>query len=193
MPRIAGTKRHASGALRQNCWRTSPPPARHIAHRRGHCPPTGKTVCDARVSSHDQAEQLKTQAPRLEKHCRDTGFTDAEVVNDLGTSLNHHKKRLQRLLQDILDGCVVRLLLVTTDWLPSFGSELLFGICEFFHLEVVVLDVAPAVFREQLSAANYLRHRAARSGVPSCHPAAPGSVPDEPPLGSFRKKLRCPS
>jgi hypothetical protein len=77
-------------------------------------PPNGKIVCYAPVSSHDQAEQLKTQAPRLEKHCRDAGFTDAEVLNDLGTSLNHHKKALQRLLQDILDGRVVRPVLVTT-------------------------------------------------------------------------------
>jgi putative resolvase len=150
-------------------------------------------VCYARVSSHDQAEQLKTQAARFEKLCRDAGFTDAEVVNELGTSLNYHKKGLQRLLQDVLDGRVVRLVLVTKGWLLRFGSELLFGICEFFHVEVVVLDAAPSVIREQLSAANYLRHRAACSGVPSCHPAASGSVPDESPLGSCHKKLCCPS
>jgi putative resolvase len=67
------------------------------------------------VSSHDQAEQLKTQAARLEKHCREAGITDVEVVTDFGTRLNHHKKGLQRLLQEILDGRVVRLVLVTTD------------------------------------------------------------------------------
>lgn len=111
--------------------------------------PTGKIVCYARVSSHDKAEQLKTQAARLEKHCADAGFADVEVVTDLGSGLNYHKKGLQRLLQDILRGRVARLVLVTKDRLLRFGSELLFRICEYFHVEVVVLDAAAAVSREQ--------------------------------------------
>ena len=53
---------------------------------------TGKTVCYARVSSHDQAEQLKTQATRLERHCIDAGFADIEVMTDLGSGLNYRKK-----------------------------------------------------------------------------------------------------
>ena len=109
----------------------------------------GKTVCYARVSSHDQAEQLKTQAARLEKHCVDAGFADIEVVTDLGSGLNYRKKGLQRLLSDILRGRVARLVLVTKDRLLWFGGELLFRICEFFNVEVVVPDAAPDVSREQ--------------------------------------------
>jgi hypothetical protein len=33
--------------------------------------------------------------------------------------------------------------------LLRFGSELLFPICEFFHVDVVVLDAALAVYVEQ--------------------------------------------
>ncbi|NIE63126.1 IS607 family transposase [Burkholderia sp. Ax-1719] len=110
---------------------------------------TGKTVCYARVSSHDQAEQLKTQAARLEKHCADASFTNIEVITDLGSGLNYRKKGLQRLLFEILRGRVARLVVVTKDRLLRFGSELLFRICEFFHVEVVVLDAAPDASREQ--------------------------------------------
>ncbi|MGF6757384.1 IS607 family transposase [Paraburkholderia sp. GAS42] len=108
----------------------------------------GETVCYARVSSHDQAEQMKTQAARLEKHCIAAGFPDIEVVTDLGSGLNFRKKGLQRLLTDILHGRVARLVLVSKDRLLRFGSELLFRICEFFNIEVVVLDAAPDVSRE---------------------------------------------
>jgi putative resolvase len=109
-----------------------------------------KTVCYARVSSHDQAEQLKTQAARLEKHCSEPGLVDIEVVTDLGSGLNYRKKGLHRLLSDILRGRVAtRLVLVTKDRLLRFGSELLFRICEFFHVEVVVLDAVPEASREQ--------------------------------------------
>ena len=111
--------------------------------------PDGKAICYARVSSHDQAEQLKTQAARLERHCVEAGFADIEVVTDLGSGLNYRKKGLQRLLADILRGRVARLVLVTKDRLLRFGSELLFCICEFFNVEVVVLDTAPTVSREQ--------------------------------------------
>ena len=42
---------------------------------------SGKTISYARVSSHDQAEQLKTQAFRLQKHCVEPGFADIEVIH----------------------------------------------------------------------------------------------------------------
>lgn len=56
----------------------------------------GKTVCYARVASHDQAEQLKTQAARLARHCAEAGFTDVEIITDLGSGPNYRKKGLQR-------------------------------------------------------------------------------------------------
>jgi predicted site-specific integrase-resolvase len=109
----------------------------------------GGTVCYARVSSHDQAGQLKTQAARLHSHCVGAGFADIEVISDLGSGLNYRKKGLQRLLHEILRGRVARLVLVTKDRLLRFGSELLFRICEFFRVEVVVLDATPDASREQ--------------------------------------------
>ncbi|WP_408182952.1 MULTISPECIES: recombinase family protein [Paraburkholderia] len=46
----------------------------------------GKT-CYTRVSSHDQARQIDTQAARLQKHCEDAGFADIEVITDSGSGL----------------------------------------------------------------------------------------------------------
>ncbi|BEU25659.1 IS607 family transposase [Paraburkholderia caribensis] len=113
---------------------------------------TGKTICYARVSSRDQAEQLKTQASRLLKDRVEAGIADIEVISDLGSGLNYRKKGLQRLLQEILRGRVARLVLVTKDRLLRFGSELLFRICEFFRVEIIVLDaVADASRKQQLA------------------------------------------
>jgi excisionase family DNA binding protein len=110
---------------------------------------TGKTICYARVSSHDQSAELQTQAARLERHCQEVGFDDIEVVTDLGSGLNYRKKGLQRLLLEILRGRVNRLVIVTKDRLLRFGSELLFQICRFFGVEVVVLDATAGISREQ--------------------------------------------
>lgn len=111
--------------------------------------PVGKTVCYARVSSHDQSAQLQTQAARLERHCHDAGFADVEVVSDLGSGLNYRKKGLQRVLLQIFRGRVRRLVVVTKDRLLRFGSELLFQICRFFGVEAIVLDAAADISREQ--------------------------------------------
>ncbi|OUL90245.1 resolvase, partial [Paraburkholderia hospita] len=60
-----------------------------------HAPPSaGKTICYARVSSHDPAGQLDTQAARLQKHCVDAGSADIEIITDLGSGLNYRKKGL---------------------------------------------------------------------------------------------------
>ena len=53
------------------------------------------------------------------------------------------------MLLGILRGRVGRLALVTKDRLLRFGSELLFRICDFFRVEVVILDAEPAMSREQ--------------------------------------------
>jgi putative resolvase len=53
----------------------------------------GKTICYARVSPHEQAEQLTTQAAWLEKHCAEAGFSDIEVATDLGNRLNFLQER----------------------------------------------------------------------------------------------------
>ena len=112
-------------------------------------PAAGKTICYARVSSHDQSAQLQTQAARLERHCHEAGFSNVEVVTDLGSGLNYRKKGLQRILTDILRGRVSRLVIVTKERLLRIGSELLFQICRFFGVEVVVLDATADVSREQ--------------------------------------------
>ena len=43
------------------------------------------TLGYARVSSHDQKEQLQTQAQRLQEYCKAQGYVNTEVITDLGS------------------------------------------------------------------------------------------------------------
>ncbi len=106
------------------------------------------TVCYARVSSHDQKEQLKTQAQRLEQHCTQQGWQHCRTLKDLGSGMNYKNPGLRKLLQWILTGQVKRLVLVTQDRLLRFGAELLFNVCRQLNVEVVVLDAQAAASRE---------------------------------------------
>lgn len=98
-----------------------------------------KTMAYARVSSHDQKEDLERQKQVLEIYCATQGWT-FEVVSDLGSGMNYHKKGLKRLLEEVLEDRVGRLVITHKDRLLRFGAELVFAICEAKEVEVVILN-----------------------------------------------------
>lgn len=102
-------------------------------------PADRKTVAYARVSSHDQKPDLERQARLLEAYCAAQGWT-FEVVTDLGSGMNYRKKGLKRLLDDIVEGRVARIVITHKDRLLRFGAELVFAICEAKGVEVVILN-----------------------------------------------------
>ena len=98
-----------------------------------------RTVAYARVSSHDQKEDLERQKQVLELYCSRQGWT-FEIISDLGSGMNYHKKGLKKLLEAILDEQVGRLVITHKDRLLRFGAELVFAVCEAKHVEVVILN-----------------------------------------------------
>jgi excisionase family DNA binding protein len=98
-----------------------------------------RTVAYARVSSHDHKDDLDRQKQVLELYCATQGWT-FEVITDLGSGMNYHKKGLKQLLEKILDGKVSRLVITHMDRLLRFGAELIFAICEAKQVEVVILN-----------------------------------------------------
>lgn len=97
------------------------------------------TLNYARVSSHDQKQDLIRQAQVLEAFSSANGW-QFETIQDLGSGLNYNKKGLQKLLKRIMAGDVGRLVLTHKDRLLRFGAELVFAICEEFETEVVIIN-----------------------------------------------------
>ena len=62
-----------------------------------------KTIAYARVSSHDQKDDLIRQVQVLEHYCAKSGF-NYEIIQDLGSGMNYYKKGLTKLLNLILEG-----------------------------------------------------------------------------------------
>ena len=98
-----------------------------------------KTIAYARVSSHDQKDDLERQKQVLELFCSKNGWT-FEIISDLGSGMNYHKKGLKKLLDAILDDNIGRLVLTHKDRLLRFGAELVFSICEAKGVEVVIIN-----------------------------------------------------
>lgn len=81
-----------------------------------------KTIAYARVSSHDQKEDLVRQVQVLESFCAANGWT-YEVIEDLGSGLNYSKRGLRNLIRSICLRQVDRLVLTHKDRLLRFGAE----------------------------------------------------------------------
>lgn len=99
------------------------------------------TLAYARVSSHDQKEDLTRQVERLKSFCTANGWV-FEVIQDLGSGMNYKKKWLQDLLGRICLGEVERLVVTHKDRLLRFGADLVFSLCDRFGTEVVLIEAA---------------------------------------------------
>ncbi len=110
-----------------------------------------RTIAYARVSSHDQKDDLERQKQVLALYCVRQGWT-FEVLADLGSGMNYRKKGLRRLLDAIIAGRIERLVITHKDRLLRFGAELVFAICEAKNVEVVILNQGEdASFEEDLA------------------------------------------
>lgn len=109
------------------------------------------TVAYARVSSHDQKQDLKRQAEVLADYCTKQGW-DFQVIQDLGSGMNYQKKGLKTLLGLILEKKMSRLVLTHKDRLLRLVAELIFALCEAKQIEVIILNKGDEVsFEEELA------------------------------------------
>ena len=109
------------------------------------------TVAYARVSSHDQREDLKRQELVLESYCAKQGY-DFELISDLGSGMNYKKKGLVKVIKLLCSGQIDRLVIAHKDRLLRFGSELIFTLCEIFGCEVVIINKSSeSTFEEDLA------------------------------------------
>jgi len=103
----------------------------------------------ARVSSHDQKKDLRTQVERLECYLKEH-YTEFKVIEDLGSGLNYKKKGLKSLIEAILSRKVKVLVMTHKDRLLRFGSEIIFQLCCKFGTEVLVLEEKAETFEQAL-------------------------------------------
>ena len=98
----------------------------------------------ARVSSHDQRNDLVTQAKFLAPYCD-------VVLEDLGSGLNCKKPRLKKLIAMLLNKQVRELHLSHKDHLLRFGHELIFQLCKWSGAAVIIHNEEQIItFEEEL-------------------------------------------
>jgi predicted site-specific integrase-resolvase len=89
------------------------------------------TFAYARVSSHDQKDDLQRQKEVLSTYCTAHGWT-YEVISDLGSGMNYQKKGLKNLLDAILGKKIKRLVVTHKDRLLRFVDDCYFLFCSLY-------------------------------------------------------------
>ena len=96
-----------------------------------------KTVLYVRVSSYEQKDDLQRQADRVRAFAAAAGWSEAELVKEIGSGLNGHRKKLASLLADKR---VKRIVVEHRDRLARFGVNHLKAALSSAGREIVVID-----------------------------------------------------
>lgn len=107
------------------------------------------TVGYARVSTNEQKEDLKRQIQLIENYCSSHGY-EFDIISDIGSGLNYNKKGIKQLIELIESDSIDRLVISYKDRLLRFGSEILFQMCDYHNVEVVIINSMDNTFENEL-------------------------------------------
>jgi len=99
--------------------------------------PEGEVALYARVSSVDQKPDLERQVARLAVYAAENGLRVTEIVKEVGSGLNSHRRGLMRLLRT---PAVTTLVVEHRDRLMRFGFEYVEAALAAQGRTVVVID-----------------------------------------------------
>lgn len=91
----------------------------------------------ARVSSHEQKNDMDRQVSRLATFVNDHGWVVSETVTEIGSALNGHRPKLKKLLSNIR----IKIIVVGHgDRLMRFGIEYIQSLLEAQGRKLVIVD-----------------------------------------------------
>lgn len=101
--------------------------------------PEKSTVIYARVSTKDKLGELEKQKEKLELYCANKGW-NYKTITDIDSGLNFNRKGLLDLIYLIETEQAERLVMNYKDRIACVGSEIIFEICRYRNIEVVILS-----------------------------------------------------
>jgi excisionase family DNA binding protein len=101
--------------------------------------PNKHTLIYARVSTRNRENDLNRQIELLEMFCVSHGWK-YKTIADIGSGLNYNKKGLLELIELIETNKIDRLVINYKDRLLRFGSEIIFELCKWHNVEVIIVS-----------------------------------------------------
>lgn len=108
------------------------------------------TAIYARISTPSRKNDLDMQRQVLELFCASKGW-QYTIIEDIGSGLNYSKKGLLELIKLIENNQIERIVLNYKDRLLRFGSEIIYEMCKYHNIEIVVInDTESETYEEEL-------------------------------------------
>ena len=102
-----------------------------------------------RVSTRKQSDNLDRQIECVRQYCISKGY-QFKIISDIGSGINYNKKGLQDLLRAIMNSEVSKIVIMYKDRLVRFGFELIKFICDFYNVEIEIIDNTEKTEQEEL-------------------------------------------
>ena len=93
----------------------------------------------ARVSSSENKDNLERQLERLRLYCAAKGYTIVKEVAEVGSGLNDHRPKLEKLLTD---HSVKKIVVEHTDRFSRFGMNYIIKLMEMMGRKIEVINLA---------------------------------------------------
>ncbi len=110
------------------------------------------TICYSRVSANDQKQDLERQKKELVSYCQKNEITKIQEISEIGSGPNYKKRDLKKLIQQIMENKVERVVVSYRDRLIRFGLEIIEQVCLYKNVSIVVINEKPkAGFEQELA------------------------------------------
>lgn len=99
-----------------------------------------KTIVYCRVSSHGQKDDLESQIKAMETFCLSSGVAVDEWVQEIAGGMNFKRKKFLKVMREISEGKVEKLLIAHKDRLARFGFDFFAHMATEHGCEIVVVN-----------------------------------------------------
>ena len=111
-----------------------------------------QTILYSRVSESDQKADLQRQQDYLKSFAQSNRYRNCLEISDLGSGLKYDKPGFKKLIRLILEDRIERIVLTHKDRLLLFGADIVFQICKWKSIDIIILkDELTKSFEEELT------------------------------------------
>ena len=98
-----------------------------------------KIVGYCRVSSNKQKDDLERQIENVKQYMYWKGYS-FEIISDIGSGINYNKKGLNKLIKEITENKIEKIVILYKDRLLRFGFELIENLCKEKGTTIEIID-----------------------------------------------------
>jgi predicted site-specific integrase-resolvase len=107
------------------------------------------TIGYCRVNSNKQKDELEHQIENVKMYMFAKGY-QFEIIQDIGNGINYEKKGLNKLINQITNSEIDRVVILYKDRLVRFGFEIIENLCRKYGTEIEIIDNTEKIEEQEL-------------------------------------------